>query len=93
MLLTRQQAKAQKRNAKRLGELLKDVRRELDQSLAIIEETALGHGSWGTRDISCSQETYSVIGQILALADKWDKSNHFDIDEQLSELENEFYQK
>ena len=92
MLLTRQQAKAQKRNAKRLGELLKDVRKELDQSLAIIEETALGHGSWGMADISCSQETYSVIGQILALADKWEQCNHFEIDEKLSQLEKEFYQ-
>ena len=93
MLLTRQQAKAQKRNAKRLGELLKDVRRELDQSLTLIEETAIDHGSWGIADISGSQETYSVMGQILVIAEKWEQCNHFEIDEQLSQLEKKFYRE
>ncbi len=92
MLLTRQQIKAQKRNAKRLGELLKDARKELEQSLAVIECSAVGNGSWGMKDVSYSKDAYSIIGQLLALADGWERFNHFEIEEKLSELENEFYQ-
>jgi hypothetical protein len=92
MLLTRQQVKAQKRNAKRLGELLKDVRKELEQSLAVVECSAVGHGSWERADISYSQDAHSVIGEILAIADKWNQLNHFEIEEKLSEIEKKFYQ-
>ncbi|GAB4191549.1 MAG: hypothetical protein Fur006_34830 [Coleofasciculaceae cyanobacterium] len=92
MLLTRQQAKAQKRNAKRLGQLLKDARMELEQSLATLEDTAIGDGSWGMTVLSCSQDTYSLLGQILAIADKWEQCNHFEIDEKLSQIEQQFYQ-
>ncbi|HEY9637505.1 MAG TPA: hypothetical protein V6D14_29180 [Coleofasciculaceae cyanobacterium] len=91
MLLTRQQAKAQKRNAKRLGQLLKDARTELEQSLAALEDSALENGSWGMVEISYSQNAYSLIGQILAIADKWSQSNHFEIDEQLSQIEEKLY--
>jgi hypothetical protein len=92
MLLTRQQIKAQKRNAKRLGELLKDARKELEQSLALIECSATGNGSWGMADVSHSKDAYSVIGQLLTLADKWEQFNHFEIEEKLSQIEHEFYQ-
>jgi hypothetical protein len=91
MLLTRQQAKAQKRNAKRLGQLLKDARTELEQSLAVLEDTAIEDGDWGMLELSCSQDAYSLIGQILAIADKWEQSNHFEIDEKLSQIEQKFY--
>ncbi len=92
MLLTRQQAKAQKRNAKRLGQLLKDARRELEENLTLIEDTAIEDGSWGMTTLSCSQNTYSLMGQILELADKWEQCNHFEIDEKLSQIESKFYQ-
>lgn len=91
MLLTRQQAKAQKRNAKRLGQLLKDARRELEQSLLVLEDTAIEDGDWGMAALSGSQNTYSLVGQILAIADKWEQCNHFEIDEKLSQLEQRFY--
>ncbi len=91
MLLTRQQAKAQKRNAKRLGQLLQDARRELEQSLLVLEGSALEDGSWVTADLSGSQNAYSVVGQLLAIADKWEQCNHFEIDEKLSEIEQTFY--
>ena len=91
MLLTRQQAKAQKRNAKRLGQLLKDARTELEQSLVTLEDSAMETGSWGTVEISYSQDAYSLIGQILAIADKWHQCNHFEIDEQLSQIEKKVY--
>jgi hypothetical protein len=91
MLLTRQQAKAQKRNARRLGQLLKDIRTELEQSLATIEYSAIEDGSWGRVELSYSQDAYSLIGQILALADNWEQCNHFEIDEKLSEIEGQFY--
>ncbi len=91
MLLTRQQAKAQKRNAKRLGQLLKDARTELEQSLAVLEDTAIEEGDWGMGTLSCSQNAYSLIGQILAIADKWEQCNHFEIDEKLSQIERKFY--
>ncbi len=92
MLLTRQQIKANKRNAQRLGQLLQDARRELEESLVVIEHTAIAQGSWGMEDISCSQDVYSVIGQILAIADKWNQFNHFEIEEKLSQIEEKFYQ-
>lgn len=92
MLLTRQQVKAQKRNAKRLGQLLQDARKELDQSLTVVEHTAIAQGSWGVPDISYSQEAHSVIGQILAIAEEWNHLNHFEIEEKLSQLEQKFYQ-
>ncbi|MBD1808336.1 MAG: hypothetical protein KME25_00335 [Symplocastrum torsivum CPER-KK1] len=92
MLLTRQQAKAQKRNAKRLGQLLQDARKELEQSLGVIECTAIDQGTWGRTDVSYSQEAHSVIGQILAIANSWHQFNHFEIDEKLSQLEKQFYQ-
>jgi L-rhamnose isomerase len=91
MLLTRQQAKAQKRNAKRLGQLLKEVRTELEQSLAALEDTAIENGSWGMTEMSYSQDAYSLIGQILAIADKWEQCNHFEIDEQLAQIEKKVY--
>jgi hypothetical protein len=91
MLLTRQQIKAKKRNAQRLAQLLKDARRELEQSLTVIEDTVIEQGFWGTADISCSQDAHSVIGQILAIADKWHQCNHFEIEEKLSQIEKEFY--
>jgi hypothetical protein len=91
MLLTRQQAKAQKRNAKRLGQLLKEARTELEQSLAALEDTAIENGSWGMTEMSYSQDAYSLIGQILALADKWEQCNHFEIDEQLAQIEKKVY--
>lgn len=92
MLLTRQQIKASKRNAQRLGQLLKDASKELEQSLAVIEHTAIAQGSWGVSDISYSQNTHSVIGQILTIADQWHHFNHFEIDEKLSQIEETFYQ-
>lgn len=92
MLLTRQQAKAQKRNAKRLGQLLKDARAELEQSLVVLEDSAIEDGSWVMKELSYSQNVYSVLGQILAIADKWEQCNHFEIDEKLSQLEQNFYQ-
>ena len=91
MLLTRQQVKAKKRNAQRLGQLLKDARKELEQSLAVIEHTAIAQGCLGAADISCSQDAHSIIGQILTLANQWNQFNHFEIDEKLSELEEKFY--
>ncbi len=91
MLLTRQQIKAKKRNAQRLAQLLKDARRELEQSLTVIEDTAIEQGLLGMADISCSQDAHSVIGQILAIADKWYQCNHFEIEEKLSQIEKEFY--
>lgn len=92
MLLTRQQAKAQKRNAKRLGQLLKDARAELEQSLVVLEDSAIEDGSWVMKELSYSQNVYSVLGQILAIADKWEQCNHFELDEKLSQLEQNFYQ-
>lgn len=91
MLLTRQQIKAQKRNAQRLGQLLQDARKELEQSLTVIENTALEQGYWGMTDISCSQDVHSLIGQILAIADNWNKFNHFEIEEKLTKIEQNFY--
>jgi len=91
MLLNRQQIKAKKRNAQRLGQLLKDARRDLEQSLAVIEDTAIDQGSWGIGDLSCSQDVHSVIGQILAIADEWQQLNHFEIEEKLSQIEENFY--
>lgn len=91
MLLTRQQLKAKKRNAKRLGQLLKDARIELDQNIATLEEIALDHGSWEMADILGSQTTNSLIGQILAIADEWEQLNHFEIEEKLSRIEDKFY--
>lgn len=91
MLLTRQQAKAQRRNAKRLGQLLKEARTELEQSLAALEDTAIENGSWGTTEMSYSQDAHSLIGQILAIANQWEQCNHFEIDEQLSQIEAKFY--
>ncbi|MCA1993342.1 MAG: hypothetical protein LDL41_15075 [Coleofasciculus sp. S288] len=91
MLLTRQQAKAQKRNAKRLGQLLKDARRELEQNLAVLEDTALEDGSVGPIALSCSQNAYCLIGQILTIADQWEQFNHFEIEEQLSHIEKKVY--
>lgn len=92
MLLTRQQIKASKRNAQRLGQLLQDARKELEESLTVIEHTAIAQGSLGMDDISCSQEVYSVIGQILAIADQWNQFNHFEIEEKLSQIEEKLYQ-
>ncbi len=92
MLLTRQQAKANKRNAQRLGQLLQDARKELEQSLGIIEHTAIAQGSLGSSDISYSQNAHSVIGEILTIAHRWDQFNHFEIDEKLSEIEDKLYQ-
>lgn len=92
MLVTRQQAKAQKRNAKRLGQLLKDIRSELEQSLATIEDSAIEDGAWARVELSYSQDAYSLIGQILSIADKWEQCNHFEIDERLSQIEGQFYQ-
>ena len=91
MLLTRQQIKAKKRNAQRLAQLLKDARRELEENLAVIEDTAIEQGSWRIADISGSQDAHSVIGQILAIADKWHQFNHFEIEQQLSQIEQKFY--
>ena len=91
MLLTRQQVKASKRNAQRLGQLLQDARKELEQSLAIIEHTAIAQGSWGTSEIAYSQNAHSIIGDILAIANRWDQFNHFEIDEKLSEIEDKLY--
>ena len=92
MLLTRQQAKAQKRNAKRLGQLLREARRELEENLNLLEDTAIEDGGWGMAQLSCSQDAYSLMGQILAIADKWEQCNHFEIDEKLSQIEQQFYQ-
>lgn len=92
MLLTRQQVKANKRNAQRLGQLLKDASKELEQSLGIIEHTAIAQGSWGSSDISYSQDAHSMIGDILALANRWEQYNHFEIDEKLSKIEDKLYQ-
>jgi len=91
MLLTRQQAKAQKRNAKRLGQLLRDARIQLEQHLAVFEESAIEDGGWGSVHMSCSHDAYSLIGQILAIADKWEQCNHFEIDEKLSQIEQQIY--
>ncbi|HEY9599943.1 MAG TPA: hypothetical protein V6D33_19960 [Cyanophyceae cyanobacterium] len=91
MVLTRQQAKAQKRNAKRLGQLLKDVRMELEQNLTTLEETAIEQSHWEITNISCSKDMHCVMGQLLLLADKWHQFNHFEIDEKLSQLEEKFY--
>lgn len=92
MLLTRQQIKASKRNAQRLGQLLQDARKELEQSLGIIEHTAIAQGSWGDKDISYSQNAHTVIGEILAIANRWEQYNHFEIDQKLSQIEANFYQ-
>lgn len=92
MLLTRQQAKAQKRNAKRLGQLLREARRELEERLVLLEDTAIEDGNWEIAELSCSQDAYSTIGNILAIADKWEQCNHFEIDEKLSQIERTFYQ-
>lgn len=91
MLLTRQQAKAKKRNAQRLGQLLKDARIEFDHNLGVFEDNCLEEGSWGIADLSCVQEAHLVIGQILAIAKEWEELNHFQIEERLSEIEEEFY--
>ncbi|HAG83111.1 MAG TPA: hypothetical protein DD379_05440 [Cyanobacteria bacterium UBA11162] len=91
MLQTRQQLKAKKRNAKRLGQLLKQARIELEQSIATLEDTAIDQGSWEMTDISSSQNFHSVIGQILAIADEWHQLNHFQIEEKLSQIEHRFY--
>lgn len=92
MLLTRQQVKANKRNAQRLGQLLQDARKELEQSLGIIEHTAIAQGALGSSDISYSQNAHSVIGDILAIANRWEQYNHFEIDEKLTEIEDKLYQ-
>jgi hypothetical protein len=92
MLLTRQQAKAQKRNAKRLGQLLRDARKELEQSLLVFEESAIEDGGWGNLEISCSQDAYSLIGQILEVAQLWEGCNHFEIEDKLSQIEDKIYQ-
>ncbi|MBE9126600.1 hypothetical protein IQ257_15685 [Coleofasciculus sp. LEGE 07092] len=92
MLLTRQQIKAKKRNAKRLGQLLKDARRELEQTVAALEDTALVDGSLEMADISGSQNINSLIGQILAIANEWSRLNHFEIEEKLDQIEGKFYQ-
>ena len=91
MLLTRQQIKAKKRHAKRLGQLLKEVRIELQQNIGTLESSCIEHGSWEGTEISGSHETYSVIGDILAIANEWDRLNHFEIDEKLSQVEAKFY--
>ena len=91
MLLTRQQAKAQKRNAKRLGQLLRDARRDLEENLNLLEDTAIEDGAWGIAQLSCSQDAYSLMGQILAIADNWEQCNHFEIDDKLSDIERKFY--
>ncbi|MEO8892978.1 MAG: hypothetical protein ABI417_15930 [Coleofasciculaceae cyanobacterium] len=92
MLLTRQQVKASKRNAQRLGQLLQDARKELEKSLGIIEHTAIAQGALGSSDISCSQNVHSVIGDILTIANCWDQYNHFEIEEKLTEIEDKLYQ-
>ena len=91
MLLTRQEVKAQKRNAKRLGQILLDARRELDDRLADLEETAIYHGAWEMATLSDSQEVYAVIGELLTIAEKLPDCNHFEIEEKLSQLEDQFY--
>ncbi|MBO1348260.1 MAG: hypothetical protein EBE86_013110 [Hormoscilla sp. GUM202] len=91
MLLTRQQAKAQKRNAKRLGQILLDARIELDHRLAYLEETAIYHGDWELATLSDSQEVYAVIGELLTIAEKLSESNHFEIEDKLSQVEDKFY--
>lgn len=92
MLLTRQQVKANKRNAQRLGQLLQDVRKELEQNLLVIEHTAIAQGSLCDSDISYSQNAHTVIGEILAIANRWEHYNHFEIDQKLSKIEANFYQ-
>ena len=92
MLLTRQQIKAKKRNAKRLGQLLQDARHELVQSIAMLEDTTIDEGIWQLPDISTSHKAHSAIGQILAIANQWNELNHFEIEEKLSLIENTFYQ-
>ncbi len=87
MLLTRQQAKAQKRNAKWLGQLLQDARKELEFSSSTLEETALEQGSWEKAELSRTQDAYQVLGQLLALADQWHQLNRFEIEEKLSQIE------
>ena len=91
MLLTRQQAKAQKRNAKRLGQLLLDARRELDYRLADLEETAISDGAWEMVTLSDSQEVYAVIGELLTIAEELTQCNHFEIEDKLSLVEDKFY--
>lgn len=87
MLLTRQQAKAQKRNAKWLGQLLQDARKELEFSSSTLEETALEQGSWDGTELSRARDAYQVIGQLLVLADQWHHLNRFEIEEKLSQIE------
>lgn len=91
MLLTRQQIKAKKRNAKRLGQLLKDVSLELQQNLVVIEDSCVECGDWEGIHLSSSQNAHSVIGQILTIADDWERLNHFQIEEKLSQIEAHFY--
>ena len=91
MLLTRQQVKAKKRNAKRLGQLLRDASTELQQNLGVFEDSYLEHGSWERGQLSGSHNAHSLIGQILAIADQWDQLNHFQIEERLSQIEENFY--
>ncbi|MEQ8537551.1 MAG: hypothetical protein RIB93_08825 [Coleofasciculus sp. D1-CHI-01] len=92
MLLTRQQLKAKKRNAKRLSQLLQDARRELEHNIIMLEDTVLDQGIWQMSDILPSQNTHSVIGEILAIADAWEQLNHFEIEEKLDNIEGKFYQ-
>jgi RNA polymerase-interacting CarD/CdnL/TRCF family regulator len=92
MLLTRQQIKAKKRNAKRLGQLLQDARQELVKSIAMLEDTTIEEGIWQLPDVSGSHKAHSAIGQILAIANQWNDLNHFEIEEKLSLIENTFYQ-
>ncbi|NEO30536.1 MAG: hypothetical protein F6K36_08895 [Symploca sp. SIO3C6] len=91
MLLTRQQIKAKKRNAKRLGQLLKDVSMELQENLVVIEDSCVEHGDWEEIHLSSSQNAHSVIGQILTVAGDWERLNHFQIEEKLSQIEAHFY--
>ena len=91
MLLTRQQIKAKKRHAKRLGQLLKEVRVELQHNIGMLEDSCIERGSWESREISGSHDTYSVIGDILAIANEWERLNHFEIEERLSQVEEKFY--
>jgi len=91
MLLTRQQVKAKKRHARRLGQLLRDARIELDHNLGVFEDNCIEDGSWGVADIACSQDAHLLIGQILTIAAAWEELNHFEIEEKLSEIEEQFY--
>lgn len=92
MLPTRQQIKAKKRNAKRLGQLLQDARQELIQNITLLEYTTIEEGIWQMPDVSNSHKAHSAIGQILAIANQWDELNHFEIEEKLSLIESTFYQ-